>query len=614
VFVDRLVLIELLIWKTIMTLNHPDGGELVFDFDTALEAIDLDQVPIDAQACLVMNQAYQQQLEQFVVSVTVRIEENRERQSLLKDRMQDKAREGNASKTLFAFRHPYFRDMDGYTPPANSDTTLKQHNQELNQGYTSNRRLWFKSNQTVLKQLVQQFSAKHQTQELRRQKEALIIEQDECDDEQRAKAIDEQLRVLNRGIDRLTEQEKCEIDSDPQSIDWLYIARLTETDALNCRLFWQNCLSGTINQRKWTMSEAERLRELTLNECANDWEQIAIELGTRRKAWQVCRQFQISFNSNVRRNGSLTDREKQLLESVVHSCAIGEYINWQQVKYFFDGRSTTQLRAQWAREKAIQRGPSKPWYLLEDLTLMIAFRKYEKWNDISHYLPDRSSRSCMDRFRRLITFNPRLRSELRNQATTKNDEACVHKSDMEGSHPMMIELLNRCREVTDDEHFLRKARIQLCRNKDSVPLLTEDTRLAKTWSKLKHLSRKAKNETEEQIDAEITELFANYDLFPQKYQPKPLQKTADQMFLETRVLNRLSSSMKGSVDDKRFLGDTVLEYVFQNDITQRSPTHKNLPAILPPNRTTLNTFFALLVIKNSIAQNFTQYSVRSDHD
>lgn len=603
-----------------MTTNESNDDDFVFDFDSAIEAIDLDEVPINAQSCLIMNQAYQQQLQQFIFSIRIRIEENRNRQKELQKKLQqDKTDRDNfplSPKTLWSFRYPYFRDVQGNHPPPNADVVLKQRNGELNQNYVYNRLLWSDSNKVLLNQLVQQYTVKERIEKARCRKEQLLGEKEECENEPlQMKQIEDELRTLNNQIKKLIEEAKNEVtEGDPVHVDWLYVARLTDIDELNCRLYWRNCLSPSLNHCKWTTSEAERLRDLvgdesTLDRSAPDWEQIAVDLDTKRRPWQVCRQYQMSFNLNIRRNGQLTESEVSLLETVLNSCAIGDYINWQQIKYFFDGRSTAELRQYWARETYAQKRPVLSWSMLEDLTLLIAYRKYDsKWSDVAHYLPIRSARSCMDRFRRLLSFNPQLRMHL--QLRLEPELKPPSTIDDERKNEMIAHLIHKCNQVTKDTQFLRSARNHFLKKGYSNSVTTEKSCLLRTWNKFKTTThRKSRDPTEEQIDMEIAELFANYEMFPQKFEKRPCQKSPEQMFLDNRVMNKICLMLKATADERRFLGDAVLDYLFHHEITQSSDCESNIPPLFPPNRTTLNTFFSLLLIKESIGEIFSQYSV-----
>lgn len=52
-------------------------------------------------------------------------------------------------------------------------------------------------------------------------------------------------------------------------------------DAVDCECMWKNVLRPSINKKKWSSKEEEKLSELISKHNMRDWNQIAEELGVR---------------------------------------------------------------------------------------------------------------------------------------------------------------------------------------------------------------------------------------------------------------------------------------------------------------------------------------------
>lgn len=365
-----------------------------------------------------------------------------------------------------------------------------------------------------------------------------------------------------------------------------------------------------------------------------------------QSAWQVAKQYQITFNSNIKHNGPFTDEEIEHLTGIIEQCRIGDYIPWNQVVYFTDGRSKFQLKQFWEKYLTKQNNKGQ-WSLLEDAVLHVAFKKFSlNWRKIAIYLPGRSNRQCRERYvNRLAVGNRRLGNwtkeedtkllnlikekgpnfkeiskilKSRNDSQIRNRYKVIVKFKESGdklsykrSRQLEIEtmklnyLYERLRRIRNPDAFLSNSRNQLIHGLD-----LEEQRKSDIDHFLKSkfaIKRTVKRNEEDEINREIVKMFDHYNLIPNKFQVKPNAISADNVCFNKAVQDYLSTLMKGEEPDQDFLMNNVIRYLIKNQVTDFSSRESNdynlnkqHPPILPPNRSTMLGFFGVLMHEENL--------------
>ena len=634
----------------------------------SLDEINIDDIQSTPSMCLIINQEYQNQLEEFISLIEDKLEENRDKQRYLKEKMNGIKKASTKENSYIHFITPYFRDHKGIHPPPNEDTKQKQLNGELNQNYAVTIKKWSLNDENNLLNTVKEFYIKDQLEALRKQKNKLAIDlKINENDKFRCERLNAELEECDRQIKRSIDSSLIYLNNDLEDkIDWLYVSKLMDDvyDNLNCRLYWVNYLHPQISKQDWTADELNKLSELTKDQDHFDWQRIAQQLNSSRKAWQVAKQYQITFNSNIKHNGAFTEEEINHLTTVIERCQIGDYIPWNQVYYFIDGRSTFQLKQFW--EKHIRRDkPKEYWTLLEDTILHVGFIKFNaNWKKIAFCLPDRTNRQCRERYvNRLSISNRRVgnwtvqedkqlkslieqhltdfkqiaklmqgRSENQIKSRCKvltkikvAGEQVSHKKNraFELETMRLSYLEEKIRRIKNFESFLSNARDQLINGLGKEKQKQKDTELLK----LRLAKKNSTKSEEDRIDSEIIKMFEHYNLIPTKFQNKPNSTSSDNLCLNENVISYLDCLLNGLDSKDDYLLNNVIKYLFKNEITDFSTKEddevdKQHPAILPPNKTTMLAFFGVLMQKDNLQKlieesqeevmNFNLDEMRSD--
>ena len=282
-------------------LSYDDSHMISECPDTiSMDEMNIDDIESTPSMCLIINQEYQQQLEEFIVLIEDKLEENREKQSYLSEKLKSKQATTKGNSYL-NFITPYFRDRKGLHPPANEDTKQKQLNGELNQNYAITVKKWSPTDQTNLLNTVKEFYIKDQLEGLRSRRNQLLIDLkvNEADKFECEKLQDE-LDLCDQQIKKSFDTSLLSMSNDLQDkIDWLYVSKLMDDvyDNLNCKLYWVNYLHPLVNKDDWTTDEIDRLGELTKNQEHFNWERIAEQLKTNRKGKINLRFFLLLFRT-----------------------------------------------------------------------------------------------------------------------------------------------------------------------------------------------------------------------------------------------------------------------------------------------------------------------------
>lgn len=588
---------------------------LLFD-DESVEATscDIDEIQSTPSVCLIINQEYQEQLEELIRDIEDKLEENRERQAFLREKIDKHSFKKVTTKenSYIDFITPYFRDLRGLHPPPNEDTKLKLQNGELNQNYVcmSALRKWTPQDEAQLTTSIKEFYIKDQLEQLRCQRSRLLLDlQVHENDRFRLERVRSDLDECERQIQKSLDFSLVSINADLQNkIDWLYVSRQMDDvhDNLNCKLYWANYLHPQVNKADWSTEETDRLGELVKNQETFDWERIAQQLATNRKAWQVAKQYQITFNSNIQHNGPFSEEEIGHLIAVIEKCRIGHYIPWNQVFYFFEGRSIFHIKSFWT--KYLRRDAKKEyWSLLEDTVLHAAVLRHQiHWQKIASYLPGRTNRQCRERYINRLGIR---RHRVGNWSKTDDARimrlASVHGADyrkikatiknrsesqIKARHQVLLRakatglslsykknrtwelgtvrqkyLEDRCKRIKNFDSFLNSGRQTLLAGYDREAARKQDIELLNAQLERKKLNKLQRDE--ESVNSEIIKMFDHYNLIPSKFHSKPNCKSLNNLCIDEVVASHLHSMLNGEESHEDYLLNNVVKYLFSNEIT-----------------------------------------------
>ncbi|RWS06828.1 snRNA-activating protein complex subunit 4-like protein [Dinothrombium tinctorium] len=366
-------------------------------------------LPIDVISCFMLNTAQQKNIGDFIKLIDAKLEANKQ----MRDEL-TVVTEGNDRIQIQSVI-----DVKGFHPPANEDVKKKKNNGEVNQVMFYANKPWTDEEKEELKSLIKRHKKEYlykTTCMERKIKKSALEEARKNKEPEEVRNLEEEIKILDQEIDRINnlELEVSPSREESDHIDWSYIStelqRLKKSDKsdLECELKWLNHLHRDINNDDWSEDEEERLKEL-VSEFGTNWDLIAENLGTNRLAWQCFCHYQSELNDKMKRDGPLSKAEAKTVEEVISLLRIGDFIPWQQVNYFIDGRTTFQIKHYWNKINMPKRG--EPWNELEDKVLIAAVRKYgisknngnekkqnKRWQKVAYFLPGRTNRQCRERY------------------------------------------------------------------------------------------------------------------------------------------------------------------------------------------------------------------------
>ncbi|WAR31953.1 SNPC4-like protein [Mya arenaria] len=355
-------------FPTTSICTDPDDMSVRFDSST-----------INAESCLAMNRAYQEVLLDTLRQIEMSLAENRTKQSKLQQEVKDASRSSNYEKKMAGKGKrcteqniPYFRDKDGFYPPANEDVKIKQTLKE-DKTYVKAKPGWSKT-----------------------QRQTLISAVKEDAIQQLVRPLLSKLEVESEKANKCKNKE--EIDASKTRIQHLYDEMKGKYDATECEKMWRTVLQPGINKEKWSEDEDKKLEELVEKHNMRDWKAIAEELGTNRTPYQCLQHYQEEhFDYD---QSPWTEAEDELLKEVVETCRYGSgVIPWPQVAYYIERRSTKMCEMRWSKvDPSLTHGR---WTEAEDMALLAAVQLMGNacdWNVIKDFVPGRNAMQCRERF------------------------------------------------------------------------------------------------------------------------------------------------------------------------------------------------------------------------
>ncbi len=141
--------------------------------------------------------------------------------------------------------------------------------------------------------------------------------------------------------------EVSKYQTENAQIDWDNVARAVGKKILpmECLIQFRNVIDPSINKSNWSTEEDTKLLELVDIYDEHHWCNIAEELGTSRTPFECLRHYQRDLNKNL--SSSFVDftvEEDLKLKEAVEEHGAG---NWQLVSDYLPGRSAKQCMSRW---------------------------------------------------------------------------------------------------------------------------------------------------------------------------------------------------------------------------------------------------------------------------
>uniref|UniRef100_A0A0A9Y2H3 snRNA-activating protein complex subunit 4 n=2 Tax=Lygus hesperus TaxID=30085 RepID=A0A0A9Y2H3_LYGHE len=130
-------------------------------------------------------------------------------------------------------------------------------------------------------------------------------------------------------------------------IDWCHIAsRLKKNHSpYECQKAWDTFLRPSINKKKWSKEELEKLKISALERNYEDWDAIAEDLGTNRSGYQCFYEY-VEVLMKLQ-EGEWSKTEEEFLIKLVKECTYGDKVLWHKISYYFESRSLAQIYRKW---------------------------------------------------------------------------------------------------------------------------------------------------------------------------------------------------------------------------------------------------------------------------
>ncbi|CAI5793985.1 snRNA-activating protein complex subunit 4 [Podarcis lilfordi] len=365
-------------------------------------------LPQSLETCLHMNMVYQEVIQEKIEEITLWLAQNREQQEKLTWELAGtRGTKSSDSKSLPAnlflghFMKPYFKDMtSGFGPPANSDAREK-----AKQGIKSFAELltikWKSQEKLLLRQSVMSDQLQHLLQPKLLKLDYLNEKRDKLEDEMGRQILWKQIQETTQEIEDINQlPEGSLLGNRLDEHDWEKIANINfegTRNAKELRKYWQNFEHPSISKREWNEEEVEKMKEIATRHNCQDWEAIALELGTQRTAFQCLQKFQAS-NKEFKKS-EWSPEEDQILLQLVQEMRVGKHIPYRKIAYYMEGRDSAQLIYRWTKrvDPNLKRGA---WTPEEDAVLLKAVAKYgaQDWYKIRMEVPGRNDIQCRDRY------------------------------------------------------------------------------------------------------------------------------------------------------------------------------------------------------------------------
>lgn len=128
--------------------------------------------------------------------------------------------------------------------------------------------------------------------------------------------------------------------------NWGSIASLMGKTPQECFARYHSVAKRSINRDAWTKEEVRSLLELIELHGPHNWAFIAERLGSQRTAVDCLRYFQKNLNANHVNKKDWSPDEDLLLKDAVDKCGFG---NWQEISQYVPQRTSNQCQFRWRK-------------------------------------------------------------------------------------------------------------------------------------------------------------------------------------------------------------------------------------------------------------------------
>lgn len=260
-------------------------------------------------------------------------------------------KEADVKKCYFKkFGMPYFQDSFGFPAPLNSDVKKKLKRGELIMTSMPRIKYWRKSHKDILQDAIQLTLIKENSEKLVREINKLRGMLTNVPNEQTERDILGRIVNCQKQLERTKRMSYLDLlanENNDREYDWMKYSA-SDLDGFHspeeCKRFWHLYLKPTVNKSRWERSEDEKLKETAEEMNFQDWESIALSLGTNRTAYQCLVHYRNRLCDKQEYSvGRWTKEEDEKLLNVINSSKIGEYIPWSKVSSYMGDRNHNQI-------------------------------------------------------------------------------------------------------------------------------------------------------------------------------------------------------------------------------------------------------------------------------
>uniref|UniRef100_A0A7E4UM04 snRNA-activating protein complex subunit 4 n=1 Tax=Panagrellus redivivus TaxID=6233 RepID=A0A7E4UM04_PANRE len=360
----------------------------------------------DLLQLIAFNESYLEIIEGLISKTDRALNENREAQEALHERMSSSKRSDKFERgvTWSLYVKPYFKDEIGMTPRANSEAERLIQTHQL-PTLLREERPWSEQDLQKLRNGVRRNLLKLLNQGLLSRIEllqgkiknfgALNTEQELDDWKREIRRLDYQVKENLA----LPDEEIFKMDYRNVSFHEISVVDFDlQRSAIACRMRWCNEQCPQINKTPWTAEEDEKILEAAKERWTN-WGFLADELGTGRSEYQIAvraKELEVSYGND---RSPWTAPEDEKLLSIVYSMHNIAAIPWTKVAKLLGNRSPLQCRAryEYSLSSNVQHGR---WTEAEDMFLLDAVNRYGPfdWFRIAENVPGRNAQQCRARW------------------------------------------------------------------------------------------------------------------------------------------------------------------------------------------------------------------------
>lgn len=391
--------------------------------ETSTDSNEINPVNI-IKSLLTINKAYKESIDEKLVSLRKRLEENCKQQNELIIQIENNNHEQYLTKKskidvpsnetakkneteLFKIKLNYFKDRYLSEPESNIDTIRKQklNIRDCVPQYKSE---WTQNHRKILRESVLKDSLRILKLPIttkiayldEKLYELMKTHSYSSADLKTIRKQKKEAKNLETKIDRISEHDVLN-QIDPAQIDWMKIAKLDLNStwlANECYLVWTNVFHPNINQEKWKPDEDRQLIDLARKYKEKNWNIIALELNTQRSVFLCIKRYHEKTADKYCKRDWSEEETKELCE-LAEQHRIGLYVPYNYLCYLNGTRDRNNIYNYHLKvDPNLNHGK---WSQAEEQAYEEALQFYNtvyNWQEISEYIGTRTSFQCKDRY------------------------------------------------------------------------------------------------------------------------------------------------------------------------------------------------------------------------